>query len=100
MGACRDHINKQSEIERNYSNATKIIFMTEKQIRDLGWVLVKQYTHDEFRTNRYYLGCMEIEFTYEGDELVSLDMSISELIGMPLDDRKIILLTELIGNWK
>ncbi len=40
--------------------------MTEEQIKELGWKLVKKYNHDQYHTNRYKLGCMEIEFTYDG----------------------------------
>ena len=48
--------------------------MTEEQIKGLGWKLVKQYNHDQYNTNRYKLGCMEIEFTYEGKRVALFAM--------------------------
>ena len=73
--------------------------MTEQQIKELGWKLVKEYDHDQYHTNRYKLGCMEIEFTYEGKELVSHDVTISELNCMPISFKQAKLLTELFGHW-
>ena len=72
--------------------------MTEEQIKDLGWELVKQYDHDQYHTNRYKLGCMEIEFTYENAELLTCDLTISELNWMPISFNQAKLLTELLGG--
>lgn len=72
--------------------------MNEEQIKELGWKLVKQYNHDEYHTNRYKLGCMEIEFTYEGKDLHTCDVTISELNCMPISYNQAKLLTELIGH--
>jgi hypothetical protein len=58
--------------------------MTENDLKQLGWELTEQYNHDEFHTNRYQLGCMEIEFTYEGKELLTHDATITELNCMPI----------------
>jgi hypothetical protein len=71
--------------------------MTEEQIKVLGWELVKQYEHDEYQTYIYKFGCMEIELTYEGKEVVTADVSISELKSMSLKQAEI--LTELIQSW-
>ena len=73
--------------------------MNEEQIKTLGWKLVKSYDHDQFHTNRYKLGCMEIEFTYEGNEMHTCDVTISELNCMPISFDQAKLLTELIGHW-
>jgi hypothetical protein len=73
--------------------------MTEEQIKALGWKLVKQYDHDQYRTNRYKLARMEIEFTYEGKELISTDVSIQELNNLPITYTQAIILTKLFGHW-
>lgn len=73
--------------------------MTEEQIKELGWKLVKQYSHDQYHTNRYKLGCMEIEFTYEGKELLTHDVTIKELNCMPISFNQARMLTELLGHW-
>ena len=76
------------------------MIMTELQIKDLGWKLVKQYDHDEFHTNRYKLGEMFIEFTYEGDKLLTVDVTINEIIGLPVSIQQIKQLTKLLGGWE
>lgn len=73
--------------------------MTEADLKALGWQLVKSYQHDQINTNRYKLGCMEIEFTYEGEGAVTTDLTISELNCMPINLHQAKLLTTLIGHW-
>jgi hypothetical protein len=73
--------------------------MTEQQIKELGWELVKQYNHDQYHTNRYKLKCMEIEFTYEGEVLLTHDLTITELNYMSISLKQAKLLTQLLGQW-
>lgn len=73
--------------------------MTEKQIKELGWKFIKKYSHDQYHTNCYKLGCMEIEFTYEGKGLLTHDVTIKELSCMPISLEQAKLLTELLGHW-
>lgn len=73
--------------------------MTEEQIKELGWKLVKQYNHDQYNTNRYKLGCMVINFTYEKKQLLTCDLTISELNCMPISFNQAKLLTEMLGSW-
>ena len=58
--------------------------MTENQIKELGFVLEKQFNHDEFNTNRYRKGALEVDFSYEGDKLLSCDLAISEINCLPV----------------
>lgn len=81
-------------------NLKPIKTMNESQIIELGWRLVKKYKHDQYHTNRYRIGCMEVEFTYEGEELLSCDVSISELNCMPISFEQAKLLTEMLGHWQ
>ena len=73
--------------------------MTENQINELGWNFVENYKHNQFNTNRYSLGCMIIEFTYEGDQLHSCDVTITEVNCMPITFNQAKQLTELFGKW-
>jgi len=70
--------------------------MTEEELKKLGWNFVKSYKHDEYITNRYKLDCMEIEFTYQDNKLITTDLTISELNCIPINYKQAILLTELI----
>lgn len=79
--------------------------MTERQIEELGWKHVKQYTHDEFLTNRYrnvtkdgLLGPLTIEFTYEGEELVTCDLTIDEVASIDVTFEQVQILTNLFGK--
>ena len=74
--------------------------MTEQQLKGLGFELTNQYEHNEFHTNRYAKGVLEVEFTYEGDKLLSCDLTISELNCKPvtLDEMKAI--TPILGEWQ
>jgi len=53
--------------------------ITENQIKYLGFELVKEYNHDHFRTVRYKKSAMSFECTYDGEELVSSDLSIEKI---------------------
>jgi len=74
--------------------------MTENELKALGFELTKQYEDDEFVTNRYSKGVLEVEFTYEGDNLITCDLTISELNCKPvtLDEMKV--LTPILGEWQ
>ena len=67
-----------------------------EELKKLGWNFVKSYKHDEYITNRYKLDCMEIEFTYQDNKLITTDLTISELNCIPINYKQAILLTELI----
>lgn len=61
--------------------------MTEMQVYELGFQCKNQYVHDDFNTNRFVKGLIEVEFTYEGGvinsggKLVSVDITMDEVIG-------------------
>lgn len=74
--------------------------MTEEQIKELGWKFEKQFTHDQYITNWYRLGCMAVEFTYEEGKLLTSDVTITEVNCMPVTLRQVKLLTELLGKWE
>ena len=62
--------------------------------------LTKQYEHDQYHTNRYTKGFLEVEFTYEGDKLLTCDLTISELNCNPVTLDEIKALTPTFGEWQ
>ena len=74
--------------------------LTEEQLKGLGFKLTKQYEHDEFHTNRYAKGVLEVEFTYEAQQLVTCDLTISELNCKPVTFDEMKVLTTILGDCK
>ena len=72
--------------------------MTEVQLKQLGFKLIKQYEHDQFNTNRYSKGCLEVEFTYESDKLESVDLTIQEVNCKPVTLADMKALTPILGE--
>ena len=52
--------------------------MTESKVKELGFILTKEYPHDEYVTKRYEKGPLKSEFTFLGGRLFSNDISIGE----------------------
>ncbi len=73
---------------------------TEEQLKGLGFKMTKQYEHDEFHTNRYAKGVLEVEFTYEAQQLVTCDLTISELNCKPVTFDEMKALTTILGDCK
>lgn len=74
--------------------------MTENELKALGFELTEQYEHDQYHTNRYAKGVLEVEFTYEGDKLFTCDLTISELKCKPVTLDEIKVLTPILGEWQ
>ena len=73
--------------------------MTENELKELGFELTQQYEHDQYNTNRYDKGVLEVEFTYEGDKLLTCDLTISELNSKPVTLDEMKALTPILGEW-
>jgi hypothetical protein len=73
--------------------------MTEYQIKGLGFELDHQYTHDGFHTNRYRKALLMVEFTYEGEELKTVDLTIEETFCKPITFDELKALTPVLGEW-
>jgi len=58
--------------------------MTESEITALGFEHVESYDHDQYHTNRYENGDLEVEFTYEDDKLIDVDLTIEEVNCKPI----------------
>lgn len=63
--------------------------ISEAQIKEIGFEFERGYKHDHYLTNRYKKGCLEVEFTYENDKLLTCDLTISELNCMPISFQEI-----------
>ncbi|MBO0323488.1 hypothetical protein J0X14_14360 [Muricauda sp. CAU 1633] len=58
---------------------------TENDLEKMGFDFIKAYDHDEWYTNRYKKGTIEVEFTYRYDtnELETFDIIIDETFISP-----------------
>ena len=72
--------------------------MTEQQLKALGFKMTKQYEHDQYITKRYTKGVLEVEFTYGWEGLITIDLSIKEVICKPVTLKEIKALTPILGN--
>lgn len=72
--------------------------MTEKEIKDIGFKLVKQYSHDRFKTNRYQNGILEVEFTYENEKLVTVDLTAEEINCLPITKNELQQLNKILNK--
>lgn len=74
--------------------------MTEQHVKDLGYTLIRAYDHDQYHTKRYKKGALEIEFSYEADSLVNVDLTISDLNCIPIKLEEIKVLTDILGSYE
>lgn len=72
--------------------------MTEQQIKGLGFKLVKQYEHNQYNTNRYELGNLEVEFTYEKQKLITCDLTIEEINCLPINKEELMQLNKILNK--
>jgi hypothetical protein len=58
---------------------------TENEIKMMGFCLVKSYCHDEWYTERYVKGVLQLELTYlkESNKLDSYDVTVDEVLVSP-----------------
>lgn len=73
--------------------------MTEEELKGLGFELTTKYKHDQYHTNRYAKGVLEVEFTYEGDELKTCDLTILECNCKPVTLEFMKVLTAIFRDW-
>lgn len=72
--------------------------MTEQDIQKLGFKKSKSYTHDEFNTNRYKLGFLEVEFTYLETQIVDIDVTIEEVNCLPINYHELSVLNLVLNK--
>lgn len=71
--------------------------MTESDIKKLGFELVKRYEHDQYSTNRYKKGILEVEFTYENNKLVTLELTMGEVNCLPITESELQQLDKILN---
>jgi len=74
--------------------------MTEKELKELGFEMTKHYEHDQFHTSRYAKGVLQVEFTYEGDRLLTCNLIIEEVNCKPVTLDEMKALTPILGEWQ
>ena len=72
--------------------------MTEIEVKKIGFKKVKTYEHDQFKTNRYLLGKLEVEFTYEGKNLITSDLTIEEINCLPVTQNELQILNKILNS--
>lgn len=73
--------------------------MTEQQLIEIGFKLDESYNHDEFNTNRFSKGVLEVEFTYCQGKLLTHELTIKELNSLPVDLEDIKALDAVFDGW-
>ncbi len=74
--------------------------MKEEQIRKLGFEWDLSYKHDQYHTNRYRKGPLMVEFTYEGEKLHTVDLTIDEVFCKPITLDELKDITTILGEWE
>ena len=72
--------------------------MTEQDIKKIGFKLIKQYEHDQFNTNRYKKGILEVEFTYQEGKTVMHDLTIEEVNCLPIGKTELQQLDKILNK--
>ena len=92
---------QESPFSRDGVLAKQALFETkqinENELKLLGFELKQKYKHDQYHTNRYAKGVLEVEFTYEGDKLLSCDLTISDMNCKPVTLDEIKALSPILG---
>ena len=71
----------------------------EELIKVLGFDLDDQYDHDQFHTTRYRKGLLIVEFTYESEELLTVELTIDETFCKSITFKELEALTSILGEY-
>jgi hypothetical protein len=72
--------------------------MTKKKLESLGFEKVKEYYHDDYFTERFRNGELEVELTYEKGQLITCDLTMDEVNCKPITEKEIQVLTPIFGK--
>tara|TARA_R100001480_G_scaffold130108_1_gene127668 strand:+ start:249 stop:467 length:219 start_codon:yes stop_codon:yes gene_type:complete len=72
--------------------------MSEQEIKEIGFELTKQYAHDQFKTNRFQKGILEVEFTYENEKLITVDLTMEEINFFPITKEELQQLNKILNK--
>ena len=70
----------------------------ERDIKNMGFELVKQYDHDHYNTNRFQKGILEVEFTYENGDLSDMSLTIQEVNSVPVTIHELLVLNLILNK--
>ena len=71
----------------------------ENLINELGYELENSYPHDHYHTNRYRKGILLVEFTYEGAELITVELIIDETYTREITFEQLKAITPVLGHF-
>lgn len=72
--------------------------MAEDIMLKMGFEFVKKYNHDHYYTNQYKKGVLKVEFTYEGDYLLSNELTIDEIVALPFSLSELKVLDKILNK--
>jgi hypothetical protein len=72
--------------------------MTEDELKTIGFEFERSYVHDQYHTNRYKKGILEIEFTYKDDELLTCHMTMEEINCKPITLEEMKIIDRIFGD--
>ncbi|MBN2668769.1 MAG: hypothetical protein JXR60_06025 [Bacteroidales bacterium] len=72
--------------------------ITEQEIKEIGFKLTDHYEHDQFNTKRYQKGILQVEFTYEGETLRTVDLTLDEVNCMPVNKTELEILDIILNK--
>lgn len=68
--------------------------MKDQDALDLGFTMIKEYPHNQFFTRRYEKNGIFLEFTFENNELIHIDITLEEICGTPISKTELKALDE------
>lgn len=71
----------------------------ENLIETLGFKFEIEYDHDQFHTNRYKNGLLTVEFTYNNENLHTVDLIIDETFCKPITYIELCSISPILGEF-
>ena len=73
--------------------------LTMQELHDLGFEIVKSYTHDNFMTQRRRKGCITVETTWtDGGDFESQEIQIDDSEWITLKPEHLVVLDEILNK--
>lgn len=65
------------------------MLMTEIEIKEIGFVLIKSYDHDRFNTSVFKKGIIEVDFTYDNKKLLDVNLSLDDVSCLTINNTEL-----------
>lgn len=72
--------------------------ITETNVQAIGFVFLKEYSHDQYFTKVFQNGILQVDFTYEDKQLINVDLSIEEAQCLPISIEQLHQLRIILGT--